>query len=61
MNDERKYNHSGYYLLTEQDFYPPSDDRCWKSNVRDISGGDNFADYCEHFFKMLDEEEYFES
>ena len=46
--------------LTEQDFYPPSDDRCWKSNVRDIADGDNFADFCEDFFELLEEEEYFE-
>lgn len=49
------------YILTEQDFYPPTDDRTWKSNVRDIIGGDNFADFCESFFEALDEEEYFEN
>ena len=49
------------YILTEQDFYPPTDDRIWKSNVRDIIGGDNFADFCESFFETLDEEEYFEN
>lgn len=49
------------YTLTEQDFYPPSDDRCWKSNVRDITDGDNFADFCEDFFELLEEEEYFEN
>lgn len=38
-----------------------SDDRTWKSNVYDIIGGDNFADFCEHYFEMLDEEEYWES
>lgn len=48
------------YILTEQDFYPPSDNRYWKSNVRDIACGDNFADFCEDFFELLDEEEYFE-
>ena len=37
------------------------DDRTWKSNVYDIVGGDNFADFCEHYFEMLDEEEYWES
>ena len=46
-------------VLTELDFYPPSDSRTWKSNVKDIIGGDNFADYCEEFFEMLDEEEYY--
>lgn len=44
--------------LREQDFF--IDDRTWTSNVRDIVGGDNFADFCEEFFKLLDEEEYFE-
>ena len=48
------------YTLTEIDFYPPSDDRTWKSNVIDIYGGDNFTDFCEEFFELLDEEEYFE-
>ena len=57
VNDENKYND----ILTEQDFYPQTDNRHWKSNVVDIVGGDNFADFCEDFFELLDEEEYFES
>jgi hypothetical protein len=46
--------------LTEEDFYPPSDDRHLESYVKDINGGDNFADYCEYIFEILDEEEYFD-
>lgn len=46
--------------LNEQSFYPPSDDRTWKSYVEDIKGGDNFADYCEYIFDLLEEENYFE-
>ena len=38
-----------------------SDDRTWMSNVYDINGGDNFADFCEEFFEMLDENDYWES
>lgn len=38
-----------------------SDNRVWKSNIYDIVGGDNFADFCEEFFETLDEEEYWES
>ena len=38
-----------------------SDNRTWKSNVEDVYGGDNFADFCIEFFEMLDEEEYFDS
>ena len=56
MDSQNKYN----YILTEKDFYPPSDDRVWGSKIRDINGGDNFADFCKEFFKRLDEEEYFE-
>ena len=37
------------------------DNRVWKSNVEDIDGGDNFADYCKEFFEMLDEEEYYDN
>lgn len=48
-------------VLTEQNFYPPSDDRVWTSNVEDIDGGDNFADYCEEFFELLDEREYYDN
>ena len=46
--------------LTESDFYPPQDNRVYESNVEDIEGGDNFADYCHYFFELLDEEEYFD-
>ena len=49
------------FCLTEADFYPPSDNRVWTSNVEDINDGDNFVDYCEYFFELLDEEEYYDN
>lgn len=49
-----------YDYLTEADFYPPSDNRVWKSCVEDIDGGDNFIDYCESIFELLEEEGYYE-
>ena len=49
------------FYLKESDFYPPSDNRVWKSNIEDIEDGDNFADYCKEFFELLDEEDYWES
>lgn len=49
------------FCLTESDFYPPSDNRVWTTNVVDIDGGDNFANYCADFFGILDQEEYFEN
>jgi hypothetical protein len=42
------------------EFEQCTDNRTWKSNVYDINGGDNFADYCEYIFDILEEEEYFE-
>lgn len=48
------------YELSEKDFYPPEDTRLLKSNVYDISNGDNFADFTEYFFDMCYEEEYFD-
>lgn len=65
MEQKKKYEQilkrSKYILLTEQDFYPISDDRILTSNVEDIEDGDNFADYCKEFFDLLDEEEYFDN
>lgn len=40
--------------------YQSFDDRVWKSYIEDIDGGDNFVDYCEYFFSLCEEEEYFE-
>lgn len=48
------------FELTEQDFYAYSDNRVLESYVEDIDGGDNFADYCEDFFELLEEEGYYE-
>ena len=36
------------------------DDRYWKSGVEDIEGGDNFIDYCEYIFEILEEEGYYD-
>lgn len=58
---------SGFYFsgstdeILEYYIYPISDNRTWESYVEDIDGGDNFADFCEEFFELLDEEDYWES
>ena len=46
--------------LTEKSFYPASDDRFLESYVEDFEGGDNFAEYCECFFELLEEEGYYD-
>lgn len=66
MENKKKYNQiptESEYELTkvEQDLYALSDNRIWTSNLEDINDGDNFADYCREFFKMLDEEEYYDN
>ncbi len=62
MNDVNKYHEYNFTNDdTEQDFYCLLDNRFWTSNVDDIDGGDNFADYCNEFFEMLDEEEYYDN
>lgn len=47
--------------LDESDFYSSSDDRVWQSNIEDIDGGDNFADYCEYIFGLYEEEGYYDN
>lgn len=71
MSDRQIYKKLNYittdYIVaadTEQDsysLYSLSDDRVWTSGIKDINGGDNFADYCKEFFAMLDEEEYYDN
>lgn len=46
--------------LTDEEWYLSPDDRYWQSNIEDVEGGDNFADYCKYFFNLLEEEDYFE-
>lgn len=66
MSRKRNYDFSDLlnkqhtFELTEQDFYTTSDDRYLESYVEDIDGGDNFANYCEDFFELLEEEGYYE-
>ena len=51
-------------ILENQDYYsmePTTDNRVWESYIEDIDGGSNFADFCEEFFELLEEEEYWEN
>ena len=61
LDGQRFYQKGMNLYLNEVDFYPISDKRVWTSNVEDIDGGDNFADYCAEFFEMLDEEGYYDN
>lgn len=46
--------------LSEKSFYTTYDNRVLKSYIEDINGGDNFADYCEEFFELLEEECFYD-
>lgn len=60
--DKQSHNRKSdeHFYLTEKDFYPPEDNRVLKSYVEDVEGGDNFADYCEYIFDLLEEEGYYD-
>lgn len=59
---QRKSSDKQYTVyLKEEDFYPPSDDRVLTSYVKDIDGGDNFADYCEYIYRLYENEDYYEN
>lgn len=42
------------YEISEEDFYPPKDDRALKSNIDDMYC-DEFGCYCEEIFALLEE------
>lgn len=42
-------------VLSEEDFYPPPDERYYNSGIRDVCGGDTFDDYLDYFY-----EEYYD-
>ena len=49
-----------YGYPTKENFYSPSDDRHIESYIEDVEDGDNFIDYCEYIFKLLEEEDYYD-
>lgn len=55
MNNKKKNKESQVYILSEQDFYPPSDNREYKSNVFDIVNGDTYEDYTKEFYNYYKE------
>lgn len=48
------------FCLTEEDFYPPHDNRTFDSYIEDVECGDNFADYCKYIFELYEEEGYYD-
>lgn len=47
-------------VLSEEDFYPPSDDRVLKTYVEELYEGD-FAEYADYIYDLYESEDYWEN
>ena len=56
MKNKWTYN----YILSEEDFYPPSDDRTLKTNIDELYDGE-FAEYTEYIFNLYESEDWYEN
>ena len=57
MSNKQRYD----VVLSEEDFYPPVDNRYLKSGIKDINGGDNFVDYANYIYDLYESEDYYEN
>lgn len=48
------------YILSEEDFYPPSDNRTLKTNIKEMYKGE-FEEYTEYIFDLYESEDYYEN
>lgn len=48
------------YILSEEDFYPPSDDRTFKTHMEELYEGE-FVEYTEYIFDLYESEDYYEN
>lgn len=48
------------YILNEEDFYPPSDNRTLKTNIKEMYKGE-FEEYTEYIFDLYESEDYYEN
>lgn len=47
-----------YGVLTEEDFYPPEDERCYRSGVDYVLGDIDYYGYARTFWDMYGEDLY---
>ena len=48
------------FVLTEEDFYPPEDNRFYDSKVRNIPYGDNFNNFLNDYWLLCETEGIFD-
>lgn len=53
-------NYFNNYVLSEEDFYPPMDDRILKTNIEEVYKGE-FAEYTEEIYDLYESEDYYEN
>ena len=51
-----RYLDENFPVLTEEDFYPPEDDRVHSFGIDDVPGGDDYDDYLVYFWKAYGHE-----
>ena len=58
MNREEliEYLDENFPVLTEEDFYPPEDDRTHSIGIDDVPGGDRYYDYLKYFWNTYGNE-----
>lgn len=47
-----------YGVLTEEDFYPPADERCYRSGICNAPNGEGYYDYAKTFWNRYGEDLY---
>lgn len=51
-----EYLDEHFPVLTEEDFYPPEDDRLHSFGIDDIPGGDDYDGYLKYFWSVYGSE-----
>lgn len=55
QNQDKDIQGRDIFVLSEKDFYPPEDDRCYRSNVRSVYSGDTYDRYAKEFYRYYKE------
>lgn len=59
LHNEDKNTYSSINGLSEEDFYPPEDNRKLSSGIEDIDSTNNFEQFTLEFFELCEHEELF--
>lgn len=54
-NIKQHKNRQQTQVLSERDFYPPPDDRCFSSGLGGFKGGSNFRSHAKDYYNYLEQ------